>query len=1101
MKAMESSQKIPLIHHDLKVVLYPKDHRFSAEDTVRVPEHLLPEFRFYLHKGLNPSSLTQGSSIVAETEERHDNIFESYRVKLPSGVNKFMMRYSGIINHPIQQYGKEQARGFSQTTGIISEEGVYLAGSSFWYPVFNESFISFNLQIEMPPDWDAVSQGGRTNHVKEKSVTKVQWDSPEPQEEIFIAAARFNEYVKSAGNVLAMVFLRTPDKGLAGKYVDATIRYINMYDKLIGPYPYKKFALIENFWETGFGMPSFTLLGPKVIRFPFIITSSYPHEILHNWWGNSVFPDYGKGNWSEGLTAYLSDHLFREQQGEGTEYRQTTLQKYTDYVLGGRDFPLTEFRSRHSSSSEAIGYGKSLMFFHMLRLQLGDKTFIEGLREFYRKNKFRFADFPDIRDSFEQVSGKDLKSEFDQWIMRTGAPELKIKKADAHKEHDAYALAVVIEQVQQGTPFSLLIPVAVTMEGQEKAYQTVLVMNEKRIEKTLSLPSRPLRIDVDPEFDLFRRLARNEIPPAITQALGSKKMLIILPSSADTSMLQAYREFAGVLRSSGPDEVEVKLDSEIKHLPSDRTVTILGRKNKFFQMAVSALSGYEVSIDKEGMRIGKTEIPFRNHSVVLTAWNPENRDVAMLFIDSDIPEALSGLARKLPHYHKYSYLGFEGAEPTNIVKGRWPVLNSPMTFFIPEEGGTIFQVEMGKLKQRIPLATLQPEFSAEQIMETIQFLSSDELKGRGSGTEELDQAAQYIAQKFHEAGLMPIGDEEGSYFQAWEEQDSKPPMQKTRMKNIIGVIPGRKTEWSGQSIVVGAHYDHLGLGAIGAKKENIGKIHHGADDNASGVAVLTELARILTKNLNPDRSIVFIAFTGEETGRKGSKYYIANQKRYPAERCIGMLNLDTVGRLGRNKLLVLGAGSAKEWIHVFRGAGYVSGVEVESVAEELDSSDQKSFQEASVPAVQLFTGPHPDYHKPTDTADKIDAEGLVKVSTVAKEVIEYLAKREQPLTATIQSDQKSGPELRQERKAGLGIIPDFAFSKNGCRISGVVQGSPAETAGLKEGDIIVRINSAVVNKLKDLSDILKTLKPGDSVSITFFREGKEIAAESRVTER
>ena len=317
----------------------------------------------------------------------------------------------------------------------------------------------------------------------------------------------------------------------------------------------------------------------------------------------------------------------------------------------------------------------------------------------------------------------------------------------------------------------------------------------------------------------------------------------------------------------------------------------------------------------------------------------------------------------------------------------------------------------------------------------------------------------------------------------------------------MGVIPGTKPEWSDQSIVIGAHYDHLGAGFSGATRENMGQIHPGADDNASGVSVLIELAKVLGKVLKPERSVVFIAFTGEEAGRKGSKYYIDSEKRYPAAKCIGMLNLDTVGRLGKNKLLVLGAGSAKEWIHIFRGAGHLSGVEIEAVSEELDSSDQKSFQEAGIPAVQLFTGPHLDYHKPTDTVDKIDAEGLVKVATVAKEVIEYLAKREGPLSATLQPEQKSGSEPKKERKVSLGIIPDFAFSGKGCRLSGVVPGSPAEKAGLREGDIIILVNTAVVNKLKDLSDVLKTFNPAEKVSITFLREGEEKTVDAFLTER
>ena len=179
-----------------------------------------------------------------------------------------------------------------------------------------------------------------------------------------------------------LVYLHDRDDALAAKYLAATAQYLEMYRELIGPYPYRKFALVENFWETGYGMPTFTLLGHDIIRFPFIITSSYPHEILHNWWGNSVFVDYESGNWCEGLTAYLADHLIAEQRGAGDEYRRSTLQKYRDYVREGRDFPLTAFRSRESASTEAVGYGKALMAFHMLRMEIGDRRVPQGVAAF-----------------------------------------------------------------------------------------------------------------------------------------------------------------------------------------------------------------------------------------------------------------------------------------------------------------------------------------------------------------------------------------------------------------------------------------------------------------------------------------------------------------------------------------------------------------------------------------------------------------------------------------------------------------------------------------------------------------------------------------------
>ena len=1082
------------IHHDLAVTLHPAEQRLIATDTISVPTDQ-KNLRFMLHAGLHPASPDPNVHIRKETSLPGPVPLESFIVTLPAGVRTFSIRYAGTIYHPVEPAAKEQARGFGQTAGSISGDIVYLAGSTAWYPQFETDFMTFTLSVELPAKWDAVSQGARALYRKTKAFTNVRWDSPEPQEEIFLIASRFTQYEKKSGKLSAMVFLRTPDEGLANKYLDATIRYIAMYDKLIGPYPYTKFALVENFWETGLGMPSFTLLGPTVIRLPFIINTSYPHEILHNWWGNSVYPVYEKGNWSEGITAYLADHLMQEQQGNGADYRLTTLQKYADYVLGGRDFPLMEFTSRHSPATEAVGYGKGLMFFHMLRIELGDKTFIAAIRDFYQKNKFRFATFKDIEKSFEAASGKNLDAEFDQWVRRTGAPELRLSKANTERAKDRYVVTASIDQVQSGDAYRLRIPVAVTLEGRERAFQTILDMSGRRLHLSLAMPSRPLRIDIDPEFDVFRRLNRDEIPPAISHALGAKKMLVILPSAAGKELLGAYRSFAKALAGSGPDKVIVRLDSETDKLPTDRAVTVLGWENRFLEKVLPALNGYDIALAQTDVRINKTEIAKKNHAFVLTARNPESRDAAVMFIAADRPEALPGLGRKLPHYHKYSYLAFEGDEPANVAKGRWPVLDSPMTVFLPDRDGSVSHVEMGKLAPRAALASLPAAYSGERMMKTIEFLSSRELKGREIGTAGIENAADFIADKFKQAGLIPGGDA-GSYFQTW-----KDPARNVTMKNVIGTIPGRKPELAGQSVVLGAHYDHLGLGMSIGRTEDKGRIHPGADDNASGVAVLLETARMLKETLNPDRSIVFIAFTGEEEGKLGSQYYVSHEKRFPVSNCIGMVNLDTVGRLGKNKLLVLGASSAKEWVHILRGAGFVTGVEIETVSEELDSSDQKSFQLAGVPAVQLFSGPNLDYHRPTDTADKIDSAGLVKVASVTKEVIEYLAGREGPLSSTLKPGAAAPAAPKRERRVSLGTIPDFAYSGKGFRISGVVPGSPAEAAGLKEGDVIIMVNTTAVAGLKDFSDILKTLKPGDNISLLYVRDGKESTVATKVKGR
>ncbi|MCP4327199.1 MAG: M1 family metallopeptidase, partial [Alphaproteobacteria bacterium] len=201
---------------------------------------------------------------------------ELYELKLTPGTGALTLRYGGEVFHPVTEYGEEYARSFSVSPGIISSEGIYLSGSSFWYPYFVDELVTFRMDVTLPSGWASVSQGARRKHDTSTGNQFDTWIMDEPQEEMYLISAEFIEYGQAAGAVEAMAFLRQPDSPLAQKYLDTTAQYLEMYRKLLGPYPYKKFALVENFWETGYGMPSFTLLGPRVIRFPFILHSSYP---------------------------------------------------------------------------------------------------------------------------------------------------------------------------------------------------------------------------------------------------------------------------------------------------------------------------------------------------------------------------------------------------------------------------------------------------------------------------------------------------------------------------------------------------------------------------------------------------------------------------------------------------------------------------------------------------------------------------------------------------------------------------------------------------------------------------------------------------------
>ncbi len=586
----------------------------------------------------------------------------SYRVELPAPGNSVTIRYQGIIQHPLGKLSQGYADGRNTTPGLISEQGVFLNISSYWFPVIDGALINFDMQLNLPDGWAAISQGRQGERPN-------SWRMTKPQDDIYLIAGKYQVYRKNTPVAKALVYLRNADPGLAQNYLDATEHYLSLYQQLLGDYPYGKFALVENFWESGYGMPSFTLLGPRVIRLPFIIHSSYPHEILHNWWGNGVYVDYASGNWSEGLTSYLADHLIKEQRGKGADYRRNTLKNYANYVADEEDFPLKEFRGHHGQISQAVGYGKTLMFFHMLRLQLGDSLFIESLRHFYQKNRFRVAGFEELQRSFEAASGTRLEQEFTQWVTRTGAPELRLAQASVTRSGNSYRLTAKLRQHQPGAPFKLRIPVFIQLEGKEPPLEQTLTMSGRDLDIDILLDNRPLRLSIDPRFDLFRKLDASEQPSTLGQLFGAKKLTILLPSQAPRDIQDSYRQLARSW-SEGQADIETVWDNELNCLPEDRHIWIFGDSNRFSSLFSELLQQEEYSTKQQ--------------SVALTRKHPDNPEHAIGLLSIQSPEAMPGMARKLPHYGRYSYVSFTGNEPENRLKGEWRLLESTLTVNLTE---------------------------------------------------------------------------------------------------------------------------------------------------------------------------------------------------------------------------------------------------------------------------------------------------------------------------------------------------------------------------------------------------------------------------------
>jgi hypothetical protein len=390
-------------------------------------------------------------------------------------------------------------------------------------------------------------------------------------------------------------------------------------------------------------MPTLTYLGIDVLRLPFIRATSLGHEVLHNWWGNGVYPDYARGNWSEGLTNFMADYAYRERESPEAA-RAMRLAWLRDYAAmpSAEDTPLARFTSRTHGASQIVGYNKSAMLFFMLRDQIGAAAFDEGVRGFWRANKFRITSWDDLRGAFERASGKNLAAFFAQWLERTGAPALRIADAKAEPTAGGWRLSVTLDQ---GAPaYALSVPLAVRTAGGEITQRVVL--SRERATAVLELPAEPLQVALDPDLRLMRRLAPAEAPPILRDAMLSEHPALIVPS-ADGTVQTAARELAARLLER-----------------ADRSTT-----NPSALLVAGLHADIDAWLARESMAARPENLePGRGSAQVWTARAGDGRIVVL--VSARDAQSLAALSAPLPHYGQQSYLVFEGARM--LERGTWP---------------------------------------------------------------------------------------------------------------------------------------------------------------------------------------------------------------------------------------------------------------------------------------------------------------------------------------------------------------------------------------------------------------------------------------------
>jgi hypothetical protein len=648
----------------MSVELLPASGTIAVQDTIRF-DHDSAMFEFVLNAGLSPESPSGTLEVTARSD---DGLRIAYRVTLETPGRVLKLHYRG------QPLFSQHRRHGGMPQGELSPKGVYLDRASAWYPLFGDSFDALSMSVNLPDHWQSISIGRRTEHEG-----RVSWTTTTPHDDLYLIAGPFTRHVRSHGSIDLSIYLLDDDPRLAAHYLDLMSDYIDHYSHLIGDYPYAKFAVVENRWQTGFGMPSFTLLGSRVMRLPFIPYTSLPHEILHNWWGNGVWVDYEKGNWSEGLTAYLADHWMKERRGKGDQYRLKALQRYSNFAAEGRDSPLLAFVSRHGDTSQSIGYSKSLMLFHMLRRAQGDREFSAGLQRLWQENRYSRIGF---RQAVASIAGPDteLATRFQPWLERGGAPRLQLEQTEVTRVDEGYRLALTLSQ-DQDPPFVFDLPVAVSLENEQWARVIQLRMDGVRQQFDIEFPQRPLRIDVDPEYDVLRYLAPNEQPPALNRLFGGDTLLV-LPGDAPTPVLQAWRALARKWQARYPGLRTIS-DADTSGLDPLTNHIILGWDNRLFDGAAGRFAR-----DDQALRPGEAIIDGRSYpadtaSVVLVA-NDVN-GVSTGFVGAGSPQAVAALARKLTHYGSYGRLVFDAKTGSNRLKDS---LSSPHSNLTRQLGGT-----------------------------------------------------------------------------------------------------------------------------------------------------------------------------------------------------------------------------------------------------------------------------------------------------------------------------------------------------------------------------------------------------------------------------
>ncbi|GAB7082047.1 M1 family aminopeptidase [Megalodesulfovibrio paquesii] len=696
--ARNKTDSVPLVH-TLTVRLFPQQGRLEMQDVITLPAHPPAALELRMARQLEQVTarmLPPDGAQAAAVDLTVENESGRLRIALPeaAGGRNILLQASCLFQEDVEEAPANMDNPGFGVEGVIHPKGVMLLAGSGWHPMsLHAGGDVFRVTVRAPQGMRAVTTGRLLSLQDEGEESVSVWESPPAASNMGplpLAAGWWDVQEATPGGVRVLTFLTKENTALAPRYLEASARWITLYERLHGPYPFAQFMVVENFLPTGYGFPGFTLLGGAVLRLPFIPDTSLRHEIAHCWWGNGVYVDYSQGNWCEGLTTYVADYLSEEEKSPeaAREYRLRTLRRYAQLAAGKEDFPLARFASRFSPASQAVGYGKAMFVFHMIRIRLGDEAFWQSLRDFYRNHLFKEAGWEELRAAFVRSGGWDEAEShrfLQQWIARSGAPALALEhvrreRRDGGSGREGWGVQA---QLTQREP-AYFLPLRVRVDMGNAAVGRAVLLEQGRTAFGVETPGKPHAVAVDPEANCFRLLTPQEIPATVDSLRGSSSLTAVLGAGVPAEYHEALATLlAGIAQPRTRVVEEQSLQEVDLHALAHRDLLFFGRPTT---PLAETLLGQVPGLPNPSTIAGgdsQEAVTFWVHGPAATP-GPAHGLRSLL----DIPAGASvqGVARTaflLSHYGRYSVLVFRDGQ--NVLKETWTPGDGPATFRFKEE--------------------------------------------------------------------------------------------------------------------------------------------------------------------------------------------------------------------------------------------------------------------------------------------------------------------------------------------------------------------------------------------------------------------------------